>query len=48
MTVRADVLTLGILEKASSPTEATPQPGLWHVGELHRWLSSLMDRTRVP
>ena len=47
LTVRADVLTFGILEEASSPAEATPQPGLRHVGELHRRLSSLMETERV-
>lgn len=47
LTVRADVLTFGIIEEASSPAEATPQPGLRHDGELHRRLSGLMETERV-
>ena len=47
LTVRADVLTFGTMEKASLPAEATPQPGLRHDGELHRRLSGLMETERV-
>lgn len=47
LTVRADVLTFGIIEEASSPAEITPQPGLRHDGELHRRLSGLMETERV-
>jgi len=47
LTVRADVLTFGVMEEASSPAEATPQPGLRHDGELHRRLSGLMETERV-
>lgn len=47
LTVRADVLTFGIIEEAPSPAEATPQPGLRHDDELHRRLSGLMETERV-
>lgn len=47
LTVRADVLTFGIMEEASLPAEATPHPGLPHDGELHRRLSGLMETERV-
>lgn len=47
LTVRADVLTFGIMEEASSPAEATPQPDLRHNDELHRRLSGLMETERV-
>jgi AraC-like DNA-binding protein len=47
LTVRADVLTFGIMEEALSPAEATPQRDLRHNGELHRRLSGLMETERV-
>ena len=47
LTVRADVLTFGIMEEAPSQAEATPQPGLRPDDELHRRLSSLMETERV-
>lgn len=47
LTVRADVLTFGVIEDAPLPAEAAPQPGIRHDGELHRRLSGLMETERV-
>lgn len=47
LTVRADVLTFGIMAEASLPAEATPQAGRRRGGELHRRLSCLMETERV-
>ena len=47
LTVRADVLTFGIMQEASLPAEATPHHGLPLSGELHRRLSGLMETERV-
>ncbi|WP_413062082.1 helix-turn-helix domain-containing protein [Sphingomonas carotinifaciens] len=47
LTVRADVLTFGVIAKPPLLAEPAPQPGFQHDGELHRRLSGLMETERV-
>jgi AraC-like DNA-binding protein len=47
LTVRADVLTFGVIAEPPLLAEPVPQPGRRHDGELHRRLSGLMETERV-
>ncbi len=47
LTVRADVLTFGVIAEPPLLAEPATQPNLRHDGELHRRLSGLMETERV-
>lgn len=47
LTVRANVLTFGVVKETLSPVQEAPLPSLRHDGELHRRLLGLMETERV-